>query len=206
MQLSKNITTMAECTTTTTHLYFAFVRTGQFQLLSLTYQGQFTTVRLRSMGIFMASMRMFFGWQGQSVALTQPLETWIGNTSTNHPWTYFVLWQQHIKRGNLIYGKRQATSAQQTAEWGMHMIQILFLQIKDCFVYKERGERRICLKMLVLMYNMCARMVGINQIRNMNHLEQNANTDVFFWLSVLHSPPGHGRSHWKEGRGDLKTN
>ncbi len=27
-----------------------------------------------------------------------------------------------------------------------------------------------------------------------------------FSLFVLHSAPGHGRSHWKGGRGDLKTN
>ncbi len=27
-----------------------------------------------------------------------------------------------------------------------------------------------------------------------------------FLLFVLHSPPGHGRSHWKGGSGDLKTN
>ncbi len=71
---------------------------------------------------------------------------------------------------------------QQTAEWGMRMIQTLFPRIKDQFVYKERGDQRISPKMLVLIYNMHARMVGINQIWNtyMKHLDQNANTDVFF--------------------------
>jgi hypothetical protein len=36
--------------------------------------------------------------------------------------------------------------------------------------------------MLILLYNMHARMVGINQIRNtyMRHLTQDANEDVFF--------------------------
>jgi hypothetical protein len=62
--------------------------------------------------------------------------------------------------------KRQATLVRQTAEWGMRMIQMLFSWIKDLFVYEERGEQRICLKMLVLIYNMRARMVGINQIWN----------------------------------------
>jgi hypothetical protein len=78
--------------------------------------------------------------------------------------------------------KRQATLAQHTAEWGMRMIQTSFPWIKDQLVYKERGERRICLKALVLMYNMHERMVGIIQIRNtyMKHLNRNANTDVFF--------------------------
>ncbi len=78
--------------------------------------------------------------------------------------------------------KRQSTLARQTAEWGMQMFQMLFPWVKDRFVYKERGERRICLKMLVLLYNMCARMVSINQIRNtyMKHLTRNANEDVLF--------------------------
>ena len=78
--------------------------------------------------------------------------------------------------------KREATSARQTAEWGMRMIQTSFPRLKDRFVYEERGERRICLKMMVLLYNMRARMVGINQIRNtyMRHLTRDANEDVFF--------------------------
>jgi hypothetical protein len=78
--------------------------------------------------------------------------------------------------------KRQATLARQTAEWGMWMFQTSFPWVKDRFVYKERGERRICLKMLALLYNMHARMVGINQIRNtyMKHLTRNANEDVLF--------------------------
>jgi len=80
--------------------------------------------------------------------------------------------------------KREATSARQTAEWGMRMILILtsFPQLKDHFVYEERGGRRIYLKMLILLYNMCARMVGINQFRNtyLRHLMRDANEDVFF--------------------------
>jgi hypothetical protein len=48
----------------------------------------------------------------------------------------------------------------------MRMFQTSFPRVKDRIVYEERGERRICLKMLVLLYNMHARMVSINQIRN----------------------------------------
>jgi hypothetical protein len=63
------------------------------------------------------------------------------------------------------------------------MIQTSFPRLKDHFVYEESGERRIYLKILVLLYNMRARMVGINQIRNtyMRHLSQDANEDVFFY-------------------------
>ena len=78
--------------------------------------------------------------------------------------------------------KRQATSARQTAEWGMLTMQASFPRVKDRVVYEERGERRIVLKMFVILYNMRARMVGINQIRNtyMQHLQRDANEDVWF--------------------------
>jgi hypothetical protein len=64
----------------------------------------------------------------------------------------------------------------------MRGLQSSFPQLKDRFVYEERGDRRIMLKMLLLIYNMRARMVGINQIRNtyMPHLNQDANHDVEF--------------------------
>ena len=78
--------------------------------------------------------------------------------------------------------KREATSARQTAEWGMLTLQASFPRLKDRFVYEERGERRIVLKMMVLLYNMRARMVGINQILNtyMPRLMWDANEDVNF--------------------------
>ncbi len=49
-----------------------------------------------------------------------------------------------------------------------------------CVQRERRAED--CLKMLVMIYKMHARMVGINQIWNtcMKHLNQNANKDVFF--------------------------
>jgi hypothetical protein len=64
----------------------------------------------------------------------------------------------------------------------MRMFRTSFPWVKDRFVYEEKGEQRIYLKMLVLLYNMRARMVGINQIRNtyMKHLTRNANEDVLY--------------------------
>ena len=64
----------------------------------------------------------------------------------------------------------------------MLSIQASFPRIKDRFIYEECGERRIVMKMFVLLYNMQARMVGINQIRNtyMPHLLRDANEDVWF--------------------------
>ena len=81
-----------------------------------------------------------------------------------------------------LWKKRQATSARQMAEWGILTMQASFPRVKERFVYEERGERRLVLKMFVLLYNMHARMVGINQIRitYMKHIERDANVDVIF--------------------------
>jgi len=79
-----------------------------------------------------------------------------------------------------IQMKREATSMRQAAEWGMRGLQASFPRLKDRFVYEERGERRITMKMITLIYNMRARMVGINQIRNvyMKYLERDAAEEL----------------------------
>ncbi len=61
-------------------------------------------------------------------------------------------------------------------------MQTSFPRLKNRFPYKERGEQRIVFKMFVLLYNMWARMVGMNQMQNtyMQHLECNTNEDVWF--------------------------
>lgn len=65
-----------------------------------------------------------------------------------------------------IVRKRQATSMRQSSEWGMRALQSSFPRMCDRMVYEQKGERRIGLKMMVLLYNLRARMVGINQIKN----------------------------------------
>jgi hypothetical protein len=68
---------------------------------------------------------------------------------------------EHARRINA-----QATSAWQSAEWGMRALQASFPRLKDKFYYEEGGERKRMLKFLVLLYNFRARRVGINQIRS----------------------------------------
>ena len=48
------------------------------------------------------------------------------------------------------------------------------------FVYEDKGERHILMKMVCLLYNLLARTVGINQIKNlfMRHLDVNANKEM----------------------------
>jgi len=76
--------------------------------------------------------------------------------------------------------KRQATLMRQAAEWGMRAIQSSFPCLKDTFVYEDTGERHILMKMLCLLYNLRARSVGINQIKNvfMKQLEEDTNNEV----------------------------
>jgi DDE superfamily endonuclease len=76
---------------------------------------------------------------------------------------------------------RQATLVRQLSEWGMCGLQSSFPRLKDHLLYEERGERRIILEMIVLLYNYHASTIGINQIQSlfMPHLERSANTFLF---------------------------
>jgi hypothetical protein len=65
-----------------------------------------------------------------------------------------------------IIKKQQATSMWQSAEWGMRAIQSSFPCLNDEFPFKTRGKWRNSMKMTILVYNLCACLVGINQIRN----------------------------------------
>ncbi|KAG9404967.1 hypothetical protein AC1031_004065 [Aphanomyces cochlioides] len=75
---------------------------------------------------------------------------------------------------------RQATSLRQTAEWGMRALKGSFPRLKDRLVYEERGERRLILNMMVLLFNFRTRLVGINQIQStyMPYLSKEANTFI----------------------------
>jgi len=76
---------------------------------------------------------------------------------------------------------RQATSVRQLSEWGMRGLQGSFPRLKDRFFYEERGERKLILQMVVLLYNFRASTVGQNQIQSsfMTHLLRDANHYVF---------------------------
>lgn len=72
---------------------------------------------------------------------------------------------------------QQATSARQASEWGMRALQGSFPRLKDRMIYEERGERKLILVSMVRLFNIRARLVGINQIQSvyMPHLEREAN-------------------------------
>ena len=62
--------------------------------------------------------------------------------------------------------KRQATSLRQTSEWGMRGFQSSFPRIKDRFKFEYNGERKRVVQLMIYLYNLRSRHVGINQIRN----------------------------------------
>ena len=66
----------------------------------------------------------------------------------------------------------------QSAEWGMRCLQGSCPRLKERFIYEERGERALMLRLVVLIYNYRVNTVGINQIRNiyMSWLEEGSNT------------------------------
>jgi len=74
----------------------------------------------------------------------------------------------------------EVTSMRQSAEWGMHAIQSSFPCLKERFIYEEQGERRIILKMMILLYNVRAQRVGMNQIRNTYMAALNVDADNMF--------------------------
>jgi DDE superfamily endonuclease len=78
----------------------------------------------------------------------------------------------------------EATSMRQSAEWGMRALQASFPRLKERFIYEEHGERRIILKLMLLLYNLRARKVGINQIKNvyLSSLEIDADQQ---WRNII---------------------
>ena len=48
----------------------------------------------------------------------------------------------------------------------MRMVQASFPRSKYRFVYEENGERKLVMKIILLLYKFCARQVGFNQILN----------------------------------------
>jgi hypothetical protein len=69
-----------------------------------------------------------------------------------------------------ITRKREATSMQQSAEWGMLAVQSSFPQLKDALLYEEYSEQQRIMTSLLLLYNLRACLDRINQIRSITCL------------------------------------
>jgi DDE superfamily endonuclease len=82
---------------------------------------------------------------------------------------------QWIKKRNMsdeeynyrVEVNKEATSMRQSAEWGVQALQGSFPRLTDHFIYEEKGEWRLIVQTCLLLYNLRAQKVGINQIKNL---------------------------------------
>jgi hypothetical protein len=65
-----------------------------------------------------------------------------------------------------VLAHRDATSIRQLSEWGMRMIQAQFPRVTKPIQYEVKGEHRVILHLIVLLYNFQTNEIGINQILN----------------------------------------
>jgi hypothetical protein len=72
---------------------------------------------------------------------------------------------------------KDATSLRQSSEWGMRSFQVSFTCIKYCIAIEHRGQCKLMMKLMVHLFNLRTRKVGINQILNvyMPSLNKNVN-------------------------------
>jgi hypothetical protein len=85
----------------------------------------------------------------------------------------------HIRSYRAQSIARDATSMRQSAEWGMRAFQSSMPRITVRMKFEERGERKVTLTVMILLYNLRARMIGINQLRSfyMGALYHDANVE-----------------------------
>jgi len=74
--------------------------------------------------------------------------------------------EEHARNAQELLVCADATSLRQTAEWGMNGFERSFPRLQDCLRWEEFGERKIIIRLVVLLYNLRARRVGINEILN----------------------------------------
>lgn len=73
----------------------------------------------------------------------------------------------------------QATSVRQASECGMRGLPGSFPCLKDWFIYEERGGKKLMLWSAVLLFNLRARLVGLNQILSTYMPNFGAETNLF---------------------------
>ena len=74
----------------------------------------------------------------------------------------------------------EATSMWQSAEWGMRAFQASFPRVKDRIEFESIGQRKLMMKVMILLFNLHARRVGINQILNIYMPSLNVNVNELY--------------------------
>ena len=82
---------------------------------------------------------------------------------------------------------RDATLMRQSAEWGMRAFQSSMPRMKDRMKFEVCGERKVTLTMMILIYNLRARMVGINQLQSFYTGSLNRDANIEFVPPLLNT-------------------
>ncbi len=95
----------------------------------------------------------------------------VDSTFASEEWDSLIKSYQtnQARNGSLRQDERvnnEATAMKQMAEWGIHAFQGLFPRLNEKTLFKERGERKIMLNLMALLYNFRVSNVGQNQISN----------------------------------------
>jgi hypothetical protein len=72
------------------------------------------------------------------------------------------------------------TSMRQSVEWGMRAFQSSMPRLKDRMKFETRGERRVTLTMMILLYNLLAWAVGINRLTSFYTAPLNHDANIEF--------------------------
>ena len=75
----------------------------------------------------------------------------------------------------------------QSSEWGMRAFQSSMPRLKDWMKFEERGERKVTLPMMILIYNLRARLVGINQLNSFYVASLNRDANIEFVRPLLNT-------------------
>ncbi len=83
---------------------------------------------------------------------------------------------------------RDATAMRQSAEWwGMHTFQSSMPHLKDRMKFEECGDHKVTLMMMVLLYNLPVRMVGINHFTSFYTMPLNVDANLRYVRPLLNT-------------------
>ncbi len=82
---------------------------------------------------------------------------------------------------------RNATSMRKSAELGMQAFQSSLPRIKDRMKFETHGERKVTLTMMILLYNLQAQTVGINQLLSFYADPLHCDANVEFVLPLINN-------------------
>ncbi len=74
----------------------------------------------------------------------------------------------------------EAMSMRQSVEGGMQAFPASFPRVKDHIEFKSIGQQKLMMKVMIPLFNLGARRVGINQILNVYMPSLNVNFDELY--------------------------